>query len=341
MRFIRDIIDEKKSEALPNTPQGFDAGFGAEFGGGLVDQDAGPAAISSPPQDITPVPSATLAQTPSDEQALRNIFKTELDKGPTTLPDAEQADLQAENPEPEHPHGSAGTAQSPSEHLEDARDEPEQHLTDPYQPPDLTRVEPIVHTEADITPPVQPTAFAEPDGPPQPVEVPQPAAGRMLGRSGRVKTRVLGFGQPQQAQNNVFDRTETQAPSMPTTHPVGWLVVVKGPGTGSAFTLFSGVSSIGRGPDQTVALAFGDNSISRENHAAIAYDAEQRSFFLGHGGKTNLVRLNNRPVLSTEELRSDDQIRIGETTLRFVALCGAKFSWSTDHVNGVAHDAAQ
>jgi pSer/pThr/pTyr-binding forkhead associated (FHA) protein len=100
------------------------------------------------------------------------------------------------------------------------------------------------------------------------------------------------------------------------------------PGPGAAFTIFEGVAQIGRGETQAVRLDFGDTSISRENHAAVAYDTEQKAFFLGHGGKANLVRLNGRPVLSTEELRSGNTIRIGETTLRFVALCGPDFSWA-------------
>jgi pSer/pThr/pTyr-binding forkhead associated (FHA) protein len=77
-----------------------------------------------------------------------------------------------------------------------------------------------------------------------------------------------------------------------------------------------------------VKLDFGDNSISRTNHAVVAYDDEQRKFFLGHGGKANIVRLNGKPVLSTEELAHNDIIRIGETTLRFLALCGPDFDWA-------------
>jgi pSer/pThr/pTyr-binding forkhead associated (FHA) protein len=69
-------------------------------------------------------------------------------------------------------------------------------------------------------------------------------------------------------------------------------------------------------------------AISRENHAAIAYDEEQSAFFIGHGGKANIVRLNGRPVLSTEELSTGDRIRIGETTLQFVAMCGPEFNWN-------------
>lgn len=172
----------------------------------------------------------------------------------------------------------------------------------------------------------------------QPVDVPAPAAGRANRRAGRVKTRLLGFNSGQ-AASDPFARgdqggTETQ---QFTEFPVGWLIIVDGPGRGSAFTIYNGVAQIGRGEGQGVRLDFGDTSISRENHAAIAYDPEQRKFYLGHGGKANLVRLNNRPVLSTEELENGNLIRIGETTLRFVALCGADFDWSEQQQDGLKH----
>ncbi len=175
-----------------------------------------------------------------------------------------------------------------------------------------------------------------------PIAVPLPAAGRGAGgRSGRVKTRILGFSSPSTASEDPFEKAaSTPAPAETSANfPVGWLVVVDGPGRGTSFTIFDGVTQIGRGEDQTVRLDFGDNSISRENHAAIAYDPEQQTFFIGHGGKANLVRVNNRPVLSTEELQSDDKVRIGETTLRFVAFCGHSFSWDRDE--DIKHASAQ
>ena len=175
-----------------------------------------------------------------------------------------------------------------------------------------------------------------------PMAVPLPAAGRGSGgRSGRVKTRILGFTAPSTTSEDPFEKAGTSAKptEVSASFPVGWLVVVDGPGRGTAFTIFDGVTQIGRGEDQTVRLNFGDNSISRENHAAIAYDNEQQTFFIGHGGKANLVRVNNRPVLSTEELQSEDKVRIGETTLRFVAFCGANFSWG--HDEDVKHASAQ
>jgi len=155
--------------------------------------------------------------------------------------------------------------------------------------------------------------------------------GRAGRSAGRVKTRLLGFqatddGAPQ----DVFETAQAASETNPTQYPVGWIVVIEGPGRGACFTMFNGVTNIGRGEDQPVRLDFGDSSISRQNHAAVAYDDEQGKFFLGHGGKSNLVRLNGNPVLSTEELANGDQIRIGETTLKFIGLCDESFTWTGD-----------
>ncbi|MGR3290014.1 MAG: FHA domain-containing protein [Paracoccaceae bacterium] len=174
---------------------------------------------------------------------------------------------------------------------------------------------------------VEIAAFKETSAKPHIVEIPAPAAGRSRRRAGRVKTRLLGFERSQNSDKDPFEVKIDSTTSNQVNFPVGWIVVVEGLGLGTAFALFNGVSQIGRGDDQVIALDFGDSSISRNNHAAIAYDDEQHTFYLGHGGKANLVRLNNKPVLSTEEVNDGDVIRIGETTLRFVALCGDKFNW--------------
>ncbi|NNE88027.1 MAG: FHA domain-containing protein [Silicimonas sp.] len=163
------------------------------------------------------------------------------------------------------------------------------------------------------------------------VEVAPAVSGRAGRSAGRVKTRLLGFQADEGGPKDVFEETAKKAEeavAAPTQFPAGWIVVISGPGRGSCFTLHAGVSQIGRGEDQAVRLDFGDTSISRNNHAAVAYDDEQGKFFLGHGGKSNLVRLNEMPVLSTEEMSNGDTIRIGETTLKFVAMCGDEFTWS-------------
>jgi hypothetical protein len=181
--------------------------------------------------------------------------------------------------------------------------------------------------------------------PPRAVPDPAPAAAAppqpQPRRAGRVKTRLLGFHKPEDMAPDPFAAPQTQAaPQGEPQFPVGWLIVMKGPGRGASFTLTAGASKIGRGEDQAIRLDFGDTTISRDNHAAVAYDEEQRCFYVGHGGKANLVRLNDMPVLSTEVLADGDEIRIGETTLRLVAFCGPEFSWNDENGDGDSRYAA-
>lgn len=157
---------------------------------------------------------------------------------------------------------------------------------------------------------------------------PAAAAARSPARSRRTKTRLIGFEKSDGDVVDLFNDAPAAAPTKSVKFPVGWIVVAEGPGRGESFSLLSGMSQIGRGDDQAVKLDFGDNSISRSNHAAIVYDPDSKEFLLGHGGKSNIVRLNDKPLISNEKLKSGDTIRIGETVLRFVALCDKSFNWS-------------
>lgn len=154
------------------------------------------------------------------------------------------------------------------------------------------------------------------------------AAARSPARSRRTKTRLIGFEKSDGDVVDLFNDAPKAAPTQRAKFPVGWIVVAEGPGRGESFSLMAGMSQIGRGEDQAVQLDFGDNSISRTNHAAIVYDPESKEFLLGHGGKSNIVRLNDKPLISNEQLKNGDVIRIGETVLRFVALCDKSFNWS-------------
>lgn len=165
--------------------------------------------------------------------------------------------------------------------------------------------------------------------------MPQAAAAAPPRKAGRVKTRLLGFQAKNESRDVFAGKAATGAG--PVRFPVGWLVITQGEGFGHSFSILSGVSKIGRGDDQAVQLDFGDTAISRDNHAAIAYDEELNQFFLGHGGKSNVVRLNGTPVLSTEELFDGDEIRIGETTLKFIALCSEEFTWAENSGDDTDH----
>ena len=180
----------------------------------------------------------------------------------------------------------------------------------------------------DIAPATPDPILDAPPAIPAPIassDVMSPKFARQSG--GRTRTRLLGFDSGGDDVKDIFAGADIPAHKT-KTFPTGWMVIASGPGQGHFFPLFAGVTMIGRGEDQTIRLDFGDAAISRQNHAAVAYDDEDNKFYLGHGGKSNIIRLNGRPVLATEELGHSDIIRIGETTLRFVALCGDSFTWS-------------
>ncbi|MEX3015940.1 FHA domain-containing protein [Gymnodinialimonas hymeniacidonis] len=160
---------------------------------------------------------------------------------------------------------------------------------------------------------------------PTPDEAPHPPPaqkGRDASGHARPKTRIHGYG-------NASRVDEVAEAAEPDAQPVvGWLVVTSGPGRGAAVGLSAGMNAVGRGPENAAQVDFGDDTISRDAHAYVTYDHETRRFHLSHGGKTNLVRLNDAPVLTAESLSHGDTIRIGASALRFVALCGPDFDWA-------------
>lgn len=141
------------------------------------------------------------------------------------------------------------------------------------------------------------------------------------------KTRLMGFDTADNHVAGLFDEERAATETLRLESPVALVMVTRGPGFGATFALKAGLSQIGRGEDQAVQLDFGDMAISRENHAAIVYDPKEHGFLLGHGGKSNLVRLNGKPVVTTMDLKNGDEIEIGETRMRFVAICSEDFNW--------------
>ena len=89
-----------------------------------------------------------------------------------------------------------------------------------------------------------------------------------------------------------------------------------------------GRNSIGRDVSQAVALDYGDSRISRNNHCTVTYDPVTRKFYLQAGEGVNLTYLESQPVLAATQLTTGNHIRVGDTELRFIALCGKDFDWS-------------
>jgi hypothetical protein len=149
------------------------------------------------------------------------------------------------------------------------------------------------------------------------------AAGARAEPEDSPKTRVIssrgGGARSEDSAGDVPDDFELAA---------GWLVIIDGPGRGVTREIYYGMNSVGRGQGERISLDFGDTSISREAHAYIVFDEKKNDFYIQHGGKSNLVRLNDAPVLAPIQMKKGDIIEIGATRVMFVPLCGDDFSWN-------------
>ena len=166
------------------------------------------------------------------------------------------------------------------------------------------------------------------------------------GQSGYEAQTVLA-GSPraaeQEAKTRIYrpGRTERGQPKSPSPStgtddsvsaamddpPVGWLVVVKGPGQGNFMAVGNGSNSVGRDERERVRVDFGDEMISRSGHSTITYDPRGKKFYLQHGAGKNLTYLEGNPVLAPTELPGFSRITIGDTELLFVPLCCEQFDW--------------
>lgn len=109
---------------------------------------------------------------------------------------------------------------------------------------------------------------------------------------------------------------------------VGWLVCMDGPSRGTDWRIHTGYNYIGREVGDIHIQ--GDNQISREKHAMVAFYAKTLTYFVGPAEGRNIVELNGAPVFNTMELKNYDVITIGATRLMFVGLCGERFAWDRE-----------
>lgn len=110
---------------------------------------------------------------------------------------------------------------------------------------------------------------------------------------------------------------------------VGWLVCIEGYDKGKDYKLKTEKNFIGRTPEMDIYIE-GDNSISRKNHAIIAYNPKNRKFVITPGEGTGIVYVNNEAVYSPLELISFNVIEMGTSKFVFVGLCGDEFDWKID-----------
>ncbi|MCD8118337.1 MAG: FHA domain-containing protein [Lachnospiraceae bacterium] len=138
-----------------------------------------------------------------------------------------------------------------------------------------------------------------------------------------------GFGGRNQGVDSYSGETMPVTPGqiLGFTPVVGWLVCIDGPDKGHDYRIHTGYNQIGRAEHMDICIR-GDQKISREKHALIAYDDEEKVFFFGPSEGKNIVRVNGRMVMVPTELHRGDILTIGTSRLIFVPLCDENFDWS-------------
>ncbi len=107
---------------------------------------------------------------------------------------------------------------------------------------------------------------------------------------------------------------------------VGWLVCIEGPDKGKDFRIWAKNNTIGRSEKMDICIK-GDITVSRENHARLAYDEKHNNFHLIPAENTNNIYLNDESVYIPVRLESYDVIEFGDSKFVFVPFCNEKFTW--------------
>lgn len=108
---------------------------------------------------------------------------------------------------------------------------------------------------------------------------------------------------------------------------VGWLACIEGPARGTDYRVRCGYNYIGRSEHMDICVR-GDNQISRERHAQIAYDNKENVFFFGPADGKSIVRVNDKMIMGPTQIQAYDILSVGSTKLLFVPLCGERFNWN-------------
>lgn len=136
-------------------------------------------------------------------------------------------------------------------------------------------------------------------------------------------TRPIMAAQEEPEKDKSMGQLQGKSKKEPVT---GWLVSISGPEKGCDYRLTMERNFIGRSENMDVCISE-DDYISRDNHAAVSYSPKKNTYHLYPGDSKGLVYLNDKEVLTPEQLKPFDTIELGMTKLMFVPLCGDEFIW--------------
>ncbi|HPA18610.1 MAG TPA: FHA domain-containing protein [Verrucomicrobiae bacterium] len=146
------------------------------------------------------------------------------------------------------------------------------------------------------------------------------------------KPKVVGRQSDSESFGSSGGPTILVGPNIPKQHfelPTGCLLIVRGKGRGKILPIPRETSTVGRGEDQRIRIDFGDNSISA-HHATVSYDPPGHKFWIANASGKITTRVNGESALTQRELKSFDEIQIGNTYLKFFPFCGENFDWERE-----------
>ncbi|MBO4604151.1 MAG: FHA domain-containing protein [Clostridiales bacterium] len=123
--------------------------------------------------------------------------------------------------------------------------------------------------------------------------------------------------------------------NMDTEPVVGWIVCVEGKNKGKDFRVLAKNNTIGRGDKMDICIT-GDNAISRENHARLAYDEKHNAYYLIPAESTNSIYVNEEPIYVPTIIKTGDLLELGESKFIFTAFCSDRFNWKDGLAKGEA-----
>lgn len=160
----------------------------------------------------------------------------------------------------------------------------------------------------------------------KPMMQPQPQPTPIAAGGSSSPTMIKGYSSPPM-QKEMAEGESAKQMGMGFDPVVGWFVIVAGPGRGKAVDIYAGMNSLGRSAGQRMRVDFGDAAISGEGAAFVTFEPKRGTFHINHGGKANIVYLNDEAVLTPMPLVNGNTVSIGETKFRFVQFCGPDFTW--------------
>lgn len=128
------------------------------------------------------------------------------------------------------------------------------------------------------------------------------------------ETRIVRQGET--GSGEALDDISTQLIRDKSNAVVAKLTITDGPGAGNAVSIFSGTNQIGRGDDMRVQINFGDDTISRQQHAVITFDMKNLEVRIYDGGRPGGLWVNGERITADAQVKPGDLIKLGETTLR-------------------------